>query len=813
MKWGAIMLSMLSDLTLNDRIQYGTKASALGELMNNGEKVPDGFALSSEFFMKFLEDNNFPYTVEDYLSYNSEIRSFILNGLFSSDMETNLSKFFNSISHGKYAVRSSALCEDSDAYSMAGMFSSYTNLSSFEKVKNSIKMCYASLFSDKVIAYFAKHNLNFDDLKMCAIVQQFVEGDYSGVNFSADTIDMDENVMHVNAVSGLCENYVSGKAISAFYKLNKRTGEILEKRIPEDFYPISDDTLYRLYESTLRIEKIFSNHQDIEWTIKDNTIYILQARPITTFKSKNIDIKWQKNDDASFTWYRESDEPYEPLVNELSLIQGEALNKGFYAAGFQDFYSEYCVQDGYFYYRNKEMTDRKQQEEKFKALIKKLHDEYKNIFQDIILPKLLPLKKDLDDYMSRELSPKEALSFLEKSKDYMNFLASNHQPVTHGCDYLDNFMEYCRKINCNLSVEDFYDLVFNISILNRERELYFHMAKEINENSVLNKMFKECQYDELLYCRLKRISESKDLLKTMEDYISIFGICNLDSYAESPYPEPLLMEDPSRVIGCIRGFLGLNAEDFKTSIENSLKNKKRIKSMMLNNLDERERQEFLYKLDLAEKAYLARDDHHFYFERTSKSYLRLSLMKVQKVLIENHQIQHKGDIYFLTLDEIKTGLLESTDFQPIISERKELFNHQKKLFEPPVIGKEPSDDINQADENSSYIGKENNITLKGLSGLRKKVTGKIKIGMPAYLNEDSILVLPFTRCGELQPIINHVKGIIVEVGSPFEHLGILCRETGIPVLYNVKNAMNILKVGDEVQLDGFLGEVKIIKTI
>jgi len=84
--------------------------------------------------------------------------------------------------------------------------------------------------------------------------------------------------------------------------------------------------------------------------------------------------------------------------------------------------------------------------------------------------------------------------------------------------------------------------------------------------------------------------------------------------------------------------------------------------------------------------------------------------------------------------------------------------------------------------------------------------------LPVYLNEDSILVLPFTRCGELEPIVGHVIGIVVEVGSPFEHIGILARELNIPVLYNVENAMSIFRDGDEVQLDGFTGEVKIIKS-
>lgn len=811
------MLSLLSNLCLNNKKQYGAKASALGELIKNGEAVPKGFALSSDFFMQFLEYNSFNYSTQDYLAYNKEIYDFILNGQFSHEMEKDLLRFFNIILRkevvGKYAVRSSALCEDNDMYSMAGMFSSFINLNSFEEVKTSIKKCYASLFKDKVIEYFVKNNLDFKELKMCVIIQQFVSSQLSGVNFSVDTIDMDKDSMHINVVNGLCDDYVSGKASSAFYKINKKTGEILDERIPENLLIPSRDIIDRLYDMTLRIEKIFGRHQDIEWTIRDNKIYLLQARPITTFKSKVFEVMWEKPEDENYTWHRESDKPYEPLINELSLIIGESLNKAFYKVGFQDYYSEYFVQNGYFYYRDKEMADQKQQERNFLDTLEDLNKEGKNIFRDVVLPELLILKKELDSYLKRELSPQDVSVFLEKSIDHVTFLALNHWPVTHACDYISTFMEYCKSITRDFNIEDFYDLVFNLSILNKEREFYIRMANEVNINPVLNKMFSDCPYDELLYSRLKKVSESRNLLQFIEDYIDIFGICNLDSDVESPYPEPLLMESPSKIIGRIRGFLNINSDEFKCSIDDSFKNKNRVKARILSTLDAEKGYDFLNKLNLAEKAYLARDDHHFYFERMTKSYLRLALVEVAKTLIRYEQIQNKEDIYFLTLNEIKEGLLKGSDFKNSINERKQIFNFQKKLLAPLTIGKElvkNSKCIGENNENGKCDASEHTVVLKGISGLRKTVKSKAKMGMPAHLDEDCILVVPFTRCGELEPIVNHVKGIIVESGSPFEHLGILAREMNIPVIYNVKNAMSILNDGDEVQLDGFAGEVKLM---
>lgn len=807
---------MLGDLTVEDKMQYGAKASALGELIRSGEKIPIGFALSSKFFMEFLAYNDFPYDAGEYITHNQEIQNIILEGAFSPDIEEGLVKFFNYIQSAgvMYVVRSSALCEDSDNYSMAGMFSSFIKLNTLEEVKTAIKKCYASLFTDRVIAYFVEQNLNFEELKMCIIIQQFVEGSYSGVSFSVDTIDMDEEIMHINAVIGLCEDYVSGKVNSAFYKISKRSGEILEERLPKGNSSIPRDMINKLYECALRIEKIFGKYQDIEWTIRNNQIYILQARPITTFKEKSFEISWTGKNEENYTWYRSGDNPLEPLINEMNLTLGAALNKGVYITGLQELYTEYCVQNGYFYYRDKEMSNQMQQEQSFLNSLDKLHDEYQNIFQDVVLPELLILKEELDNYLLRELSREEAVRFLERSIEYMEYLAEKHWPVTHGCDYLETFIKYCREIDSELSIEEVYDLVFNISILNRERGFYFEMGDEVKSYPVLSRMFEDCKYDELLYARLKSIPESKGLFKLIDNYIDLYGICNLDSDVNSDYPESILMESPSKVIGYIRGFLKLNSSSFKASIQNSLENKEKFKARVLNQLSKEDSQGFLYKLELAEKAYLARDNHHYYFERMTRSYLRLALIEVEKILITNGQISKLGDMYFLTVNELKEGLLHGIDYRELVFTRKQLFNYQKRLLAPPTIGKEVVNEVDyndQKDEHNKEILQEKDIILKGVSGLRKKVSGKVRIGLPPYLEEDAILVVPFTRCGEIGPIVSNVLGIVVEVGSPFDHMGILARELNIPVLYNVENAMNTFKDGDEVLLDGFTGEVTMLK--
>ncbi|SFB35500.1 PEP-utilizing enzyme [Clostridium frigidicarnis] len=122
-------------------------------------------------------------------------------------------------------------------------------------------------------------------------------------------------------------------------------------------------------------------------------------------------------------------------------------------------------------------------------------------------------------------------------------------------------------------------------------------------------------------------------------------------------------------------------------------------------------------------------------------------------------------------------------------------------------------DNDESDNKNVDLDNCNFDVLRGISGLRKKVKGKVCIGMPELIKENSILVIPYTRCGDIFPVLDKVTGVIVEQGSPFEHLGIILRELNIPCIYNVKDACTLLKDGHKVELDGIKGEIIIIKPL
>ena len=91
-----------------------------------------------------------------------------------------LQNYFDSLNVEKdkkcFVVRSSAICEDSENYSMAGVFSSFINLNTFSQLIEAIKKCYASLFSNKALSMITRYKIPLKDLKMGIIVQEFING-------------------------------------------------------------------------------------------------------------------------------------------------------------------------------------------------------------------------------------------------------------------------------------------------------------------------------------------------------------------------------------------------------------------------------------------------------------------------------------------------------------------------------------------------------------------------------------------------------------------------------------------------------------
>jgi len=323
------------DIGKRDVKKVGGKGAHLAELINAGFPVPEAFFITIDAYEKFLEFNELKEKILkiikkiDYSDINSlnsvseEMKNLILKGKMPSEIRNHIIvsykklygapeidiDFIKPLEKPFVAVRSSAITEDIEKASAAGQYETFLNVKGDESLLESVKNCWASLYTSRAIYYRYKHNQP-QDTSIGVIVQKMINSEKSGVVFTIDPTNPVEgsNNIIIEACWGLGETLVQGKVEPDRYVVDKRTGKILEKnigkklieRVKDPMYSItverkvlknkveaqvlSDNEIVALAAYSSKIEKHYNFPQDIEWAIERGRIYIVQTRAVTTLK-------------------------------------------------------------------------------------------------------------------------------------------------------------------------------------------------------------------------------------------------------------------------------------------------------------------------------------------------------------------------------------------------------------------------------------------------------------------------------------------------------------------------------------------------
>ncbi|MBE0697575.1 MAG: hypothetical protein IH586_11695, partial [Anaerolineaceae bacterium] len=179
-----------------------------------------------------------------------------------------------------FAVRSSALSEDSAQASFAGEFESVLDVSSDEEIRAAVHAVHESRHSPRVQSYSQAKGLGADEHRIALIIQKLVHPDYSGVLFTADPLTGNLMQMTGNFVAGMGDKLVSGSVSAAAFTLKRTEGTY---NGPDELQRIAK-TLHR---EAHEIEHTMGSPQDIEWAVAGGKLFILQSRPITTLNGYN----------------------------------------------------------------------------------------------------------------------------------------------------------------------------------------------------------------------------------------------------------------------------------------------------------------------------------------------------------------------------------------------------------------------------------------------------------------------------------------------------------------------------------------------
>lgn len=323
------------DLSLTDIEKVGGKNASLGEMIQNlngaGIAVPNGFATTATAYREFLQQGELATRIQsalEQLDINDvnqlaktarDIRQWILETPFSDSFNTAIQAAYEMLvsecgAEASFAVRSSATAEDLPQASFAGQQETYLNVQGEQAILTTIKQVFASLFTDRAIAYREHHYFDHDQVYLSAGIQRMVRSDLasSGVMFSLDTESGFDQVVFITSSYGLGESVVQGSVNPDEFYIDKRLiaadkpailrrslGSKESKMIyanSDDFvqtievplvqqnqFSLNDEEVQSLAKMAITIEQHYQRPVDIEWGKdgQDGKLYILQARPET----------------------------------------------------------------------------------------------------------------------------------------------------------------------------------------------------------------------------------------------------------------------------------------------------------------------------------------------------------------------------------------------------------------------------------------------------------------------------------------------------------------------------------------------------
>ncbi|QEE17975.1 PEP/pyruvate-binding domain-containing protein [Promethearchaeum syntrophicum] len=778
------------DLDEEEKKNAGGKGSALAILYQAGFNVPDGFVILPNAF------NGNDVKSEAWEQINLELQ--------------HIRKGDLSIA---FAVRSSALSEDSANASFAGQFETVLNVDTDNDIQKAIHLVYQSRLSERVNAYSKEKGIN-PNQEMAIVIQKMVSSEISGILFTSDPVTGDRSLMVGNYTHGLGEKLVSGEVNPETFTMQRP--KMIYKG-PSEFKKFSK----KLFKNSVKIELFLGFPQDIEWAIADGKLFVLQSRPITTLRPDVPETgEWNDTLTGSFIWTsNNAGEAAEDVVvpftwsyfqktfNEISEII-----PGFHSMG------NIC---GRIYFNVSFMLTLynvlgKNPEETVEEIAEILGRVPEGITMPILpYPKMAIMKFIMKNSKPLQKKKKEATKNLEKNKEKFPIISKS-------------YLKQIPKITSNQELISFWNNNIKPMMYEMRYTMLGPAARSAFYTSKLRAELTKIMGEEDATILISNLSNENELLESLGPVVGIYRLIKgelseseyLDRYGhrsshEGDFSLPRPIEDPNWVNKQIDEYKKSNIDIESLIQRQKEKNEEVVERFKIN--FPKKAKKLLKKIETA--SIYARQREFIRSESSRFDYT------IRKFMLQVGKITGLGnDVFFLTIDEFLDVLSgENTSIQ-YIPARKETYEKYKQMhpypvyisgrFNPEEWYSDPNRRFDYFDSNSKEIIEFDKNTISGFSGSAGKTEGIVRILKNSEegdkLQEGEILVATSTNIGWTL-LFPRAKAIITDIGAPLSHAAIVARELGIPAVVGTNNATMVLKTGDKVLVDGTQGIVKVLE--
>ena len=853
------MTYIVTPSTQPDRQLSGGKASALARLGHLNCNIPDWFVVSPRAFAESLTEEQHSQLETGTIFQGTA--QWHLQNIIKIELEQALKQLCPN--GEKVAVRSSAVDEDGAAYSFAGQLESFLFVPP-EEVGDRIIQVWQSGFSDRILAYRQQHDLGLPK-PPAVLVQRMVDAEVAGVAFAADPVTGQRGIVTIAATKGVGEGLVSGEVDGETYRIN-RYGELVSEAIEDGLLTEKD---WQAIASLVReVSREFGCPQDIEWAIANNTLYLLQSRPITSLVNQ-LDPDGQLNlwDNSNIA------ESYSGVTTPLTF--------SFARRAYEEVYRQFCILMGV------PKSDIDNNSETFSRMLGLIQGRvYYNLLSWYKVLSLLPgfrvnrqfmeqmmgVKEGIPDRLleSIGIKPNERPSFRTKLTETFRLVSTVeglllnlvlldykikrfYEKLARVLDTpfqglpltelrADELTAYYRELERELLrswdaplINDFFAMIF-YGVLQKLSQSWCGDENGTLQNDLISgeggmisaepamrvKQLADIARKDSEVVRVLcegELTEILAIMKTMpelqngyHEYLQKFGDRCL---GELKLESSTLFDNPLTLLRSI-GQLAKSPISDKPNVGIDLREKAEAK--VRASLPDSSWKTTVYNWVLQNARGRVRDRENLRFERTRLfGRVRRIFVEIGKRLTAIDVLEHYRDIFYLEVNEI-LGFIEGTATCTKLKDLVELRKKEFQEYKQQEIGDrfETSGTVYHGNtysttaEESQPSEPSDPETIQGLGccpGIVKAQVRVIHNPENAVLEPGSILVAERTDPGWIM-LFPSAAGVLVERGSLLSHSAIVAREMGIPAIVAIPKVTKLLHDGDWVEMNGSTGKVR-----
>ena len=890
---------------IQDISSVGGKGYSLIKLSSLNLNVPNGIILTVNYFNNWIKEikqselyNEFIKLLQINKNSNDKNCSDILNKLKEwsitnlkltpkqkSDIEKNL-KFIFSAEYKNilYAVRSSSPEEDLSGASFAGNYETYLGIK-YESIENYILKTFISCLDFRVFKYKLKKGFNASEIKIAIIIMKLIDCEVSGVGFSINPINNDYDEAVITSNFGLGESVVGGIITPDEYIINKISKQIISKKLgskekisklninkDETSFinlnsekrkesSLTEELIKKIIDNIIIIENNYKIPIDIEFGIDNkNNLYILQARPITTYNIIPKELLTKPNEKRQL--YFDITVGVQGFEKPMSTLGSSIIKKFGHYIGIKilgsyniDNIKESAVDafGGKIFLNCSNLMTKIPIESICKfgininkvipEVLMKYGEQYKNekVCYEIDVSKLgmawrLPIKRILF-YNFFADSSKENFDyylneFMESNDKYIEENLASNIPIAIIIDkILDEISSHFRDYIIPIM---FLGTIKGYTEARKLFEEYIKNNPELNKdfnNLIRGLPFVTIRMGLELYELTKFFDKKYYKEKTAEDFYN--------DYLNKKFPKQFYVEfnlfmkkygfrgeweldiknkrfseEPKNIISQIFSSLMTTDENNNPKKDYDETNKKRPE--IFNKLLEVAKNkgfgnEFEEAYNLMIKYFHYRESPK-YFVIYVIGKIRKLILKRAEILLEKKLIDDISDIFKLNIDSLN-NILENVNkyTKEQITNMIKRDNNLYKIFNSwkrfPLL----------FDSRGRLFFQEKKISNKkneliGDTVSFGKIRGKAKVLLSVnekVFNPGEILITKATDPG-WTPLIINCGGIVLEVGGMLQHGALVSREFNKPCVVGIDNVTKIIKDGEEVEVDAIEGIVRLL---